>query len=58
MVDNQVRLQPFVLAYNPGNFLRQAVLPRAVHHWTLTTLAGDKTRAEWQKGLHVCGEGT
>jgi hypothetical protein len=37
-VDNQVRLQLFVLAYNLGNFLRQAVLPRAVRHWTLTTL--------------------
>ena len=32
-VDNQVRLQLFVLAYNLGNFLRQAV-----RHWTLTTL--------------------
>ena len=28
----------FVLAYNLGNFLRQAVLPQAVRHWTLTTL--------------------
>jgi hypothetical protein len=37
-VDNQVRLHLFVLAYNLGNFLRQAVLPRAVRHWTLTTL--------------------
>jgi hypothetical protein len=37
-VDNQVRLQLFVLAYNMGNFLRQAVLPQAVRHWTLTTL--------------------
>jgi hypothetical protein len=37
-VDNQVRLQLFVLAYNLGNFLRQAVLPHAVCHWTLTTL--------------------
>jgi hypothetical protein len=37
-VDNQVRLQLFLLAYNLGNFLRQAVLPRAVRHWTLTTL--------------------
>jgi len=37
-VDNQVRLQLFVLAYNMGNFLRQTVLPRAVRHWTLTTL--------------------
>jgi hypothetical protein len=34
----QVRLQLFVLAYNLGNFLRQAVLPQAVRHWTLTTL--------------------
>ena len=37
-VDNQVRLQLFVLAYNLGNFLRQTVLPRAVRHWSLTTL--------------------
>jgi hypothetical protein len=37
-VDNQVRLQLFVLAYNLGNFLRQAVLPPSVRHWTLTTL--------------------
>ncbi len=37
-VDNQVRLQLFVLAYNLGNFIRQAVLPRSVRHWTLTTL--------------------
>jgi hypothetical protein len=33
-----VRLQLFVLAYNLGNFLRQAVLPRTVRHWTLTML--------------------
>jgi hypothetical protein len=37
-VDNQVRLQLFVLAYNLGNFLRQAALPRSLRHWTLTTL--------------------
>jgi Transposase DDE domain group 1 len=37
-VDNQVRLQLFVLAYNLGKFLRQAVLPQAVCHWTLMTL--------------------
>src|SRR5277367_1151362 len=30
-VDNQVRLQLFVLAYNLCNFLRQAVLPKSVH---------------------------
>jgi len=36
--DNEVRLLLFVLAYNLGNYLRQAVLPRSVSHWTLTTL--------------------
>jgi hypothetical protein len=35
---HQVRLLRFVLAYNLGNFLRQAELPKAVRHWTLTTL--------------------
>ena len=33
-----MRLQLFVLAYDLVNFLRQAVLPPAVRHWTLTTL--------------------
>ena len=33
-----MRLQLFVLAHNPGNFLRQAVLAQAVRCWTLTTL--------------------
>ena len=33
-----MRLQLFVLAYNLGNFLRYAVLPRSVRHLTLTTL--------------------
>jgi hypothetical protein len=37
-VDNEVRLMLFVLAYNLGNYLRQAVLPPSVSHWTLTTL--------------------
>ncbi len=37
-VDNQVRLQLFVLAYNLGNFLRRLALPRSVAHWSLTTL--------------------
>jgi len=37
-VDNQVRLQLFALAYNLGNFLRRLALPKAVKHWTLTTL--------------------
>jgi len=37
-VDNQVRLQLFTLAYNLGNFLRRLVLPKAMKHWTMTTL--------------------
>ncbi len=37
-VDNQIRLQLFALAYNLGNFLRRLALPRAVKHWSLTTL--------------------
>jgi len=37
-VDNHVRLQLFVLAYNLGNFFRQKALPKPVRHWTLTTL--------------------
>lgn len=36
-VDNRVRLQLFVLAYNLGDFLRQLVLPREIRRWTLTT---------------------
>ncbi len=36
--DNQVRLQLFALAYNLGNFLRRVALPRAIRHWSLTTL--------------------
>ena len=37
-VDNQVLLQLFALAYNLGNVLRRLALPRAVKHWTLTSL--------------------
>jgi hypothetical protein len=37
-LDNQVRLQLFVLAYNLGNFLRRLALPKSVTHWSLTTL--------------------
>ncbi len=39
-VCNQVRLLLFVLAYNLANFLRRLALPRAVKHWSLTTLFG------------------
>jgi hypothetical protein len=50
--------QPGVEDANLGNFLRQAVLPRAVRHWTLTTLreklirigAKDKACKSMQKG--------
>ena len=31
-------LQLFVLAYNLGNFFRQAALPKTVRYWTMTTL--------------------
>ena len=37
-VDNQVRLQLFILAYNLGNFLRRLVLPESVKDWSLRTL--------------------
>ncbi len=37
-VGNRMRLQVFMLAYNLGNFPRQAALPQTVRHWTLTTL--------------------
>jgi hypothetical protein len=37
-VDNQVRVQLFVLAHNLGNFLRRLALPGSVAHWSLTTL--------------------
>ena len=37
-VSNQVRLGLFVLAYNPGNFLRRLVLPKKIKHWSLRSL--------------------
>ncbi len=37
-IDNHVRLQLFVLAYNLGNFFRHTALPKPVRHWTMTTL--------------------
>ena len=37
-VANQVRLALFILAYNPGNFLRRLCLPNAVKHWSLRSL--------------------
>ena len=37
-VANQVRLRLFVLAYNPGNFMRRLALPEAMKHWSLTSL--------------------
>jgi hypothetical protein len=36
--NNEVRLQLHALAYNLGNFLRTLALPKAVEHWSLTTL--------------------
>jgi hypothetical protein len=54
-VDDQVRLQLFVLAYNLGNFLRQAVL-----HWTLTTLRAKliKIGAKVVRHSRICNSDT
>jgi hypothetical protein len=38
LIANQVRLRLFVLAYNPGNFLRRLGLPRAIKDWSLRSL--------------------
>jgi hypothetical protein len=35
---NQVRLQLFIPAYNPGNFLRRLCLPKAINDWSLRSL--------------------
>ena len=37
--NNEVRLQLHALAYNLGDFLRRLALPRAMAHWSLTTLS-------------------
>ncbi len=37
-VASQIRLALFVLAYNPGNFLRRLVLPESVRHWLLRSV--------------------
>ena len=36
--NSEVRLQLHALAYNLGNFMRTLALPKAVEHWSLTTL--------------------
>jgi Transposase DDE domain group 1 len=36
--ENLTRLLLFTLAYNLANFLRQLVLLKPIHGWTLTTL--------------------
>ncbi len=36
--NNEVRLQLHALAYNLANFMRTLALPRAISHWSLTTL--------------------
>jgi hypothetical protein len=36
--NNEVRLQLHALAYNLANFMRTLALPRAIEHWSLTTL--------------------
>ena len=37
-VANQVRLQLFIMAYNPGNLLHRLGLPKAVEGWSLRSL--------------------
>ncbi len=37
-MNNEVRLQLQVLAYNIGNFLRTLALPDEIEHWSLITL--------------------
>ena len=36
--NNEVRLQLHALAYNLANFMRTLALPKAVEHWSLTTI--------------------
>jgi len=36
--NNEIRLQLHALAYNLANFMRTLALPRAMAHWSLTTL--------------------
>ncbi len=38
MRNNEVWLQLHALAYNLANFMRTLALPRAMAHWSLTTL--------------------
>jgi hypothetical protein len=55
VVDNQVHLQLFALAYNIGNFLRRLALPKSVKQWFLRTLRdklikiGAKVVREWSQ---------
>ena len=37
-VAKKVRLWLFVLAYNPGNFMRRLTLPESVKHWSLRSV--------------------
>jgi hypothetical protein len=52
-IDNQVRLQLFILAYNLGNFFRQLVLPKSVRHWTMTTLREKVTKIDAKVVCHT-----
>ncbi len=38
--NNEVRIHLHALAYNLANFMRTLALPRAMAHWSLTTLRG------------------
>ena len=38
MLNNQIRLQLFAMAYNIGNFLRRFALPKSIKDWSLRTM--------------------
>ncbi|MDI6788699.1 MAG: transposase, partial [Planctomycetota bacterium] len=37
-VENEARLKLFIMAYNPGNFLRTLALPEGIKHWSLRSV--------------------
>ncbi len=49
---NAVRLRLHALAFNLGNFLRTLALPKAVEHWSLTTLREKLVKIEAKAVSH------
>lgn len=52
-VANQARLRLFVLAYNPGNFLRRLGVPKVVKEWSLQSLQLNLIKMEGQLVRHA-----